>query len=89
MNRCLGILVLVLLSQPVAAQVIVRETVSNESGRPLEQSQVTLDPQGANRQMRTNAEGQFSSSAFRRVSTWSVCSAWDSLPRLGRWTSPT
>ena len=60
MNRSLGILVLVLLSQPVAAQVIVRGTVSNESGRPLEQSQVTLDPQGANRQVRTNTEGQFS-----------------------------
>ena len=60
MNRSLGTLALVLLSQPVAAQVIVRGTVSNESGRPLEQSQVTLDPQGANRQVRTNAEGQFS-----------------------------
>jgi hypothetical protein len=60
MNRSLGILVLILLSQPVAAQVIVRGTVSNESGRPLEQSQVTLDPQGANRQVRTNTEGQFS-----------------------------
>jgi hypothetical protein len=40
--------------------VTVRGTVTNESGRPLEQAQVTLDPQGANRQVRTDAEGRYS-----------------------------
>ena len=38
----------------------VRGTVTNESGRPLEQAQVTLDPQGAARQVRTDREGRFS-----------------------------
>lgn len=38
----------------------VRGTVTNESGRPLEQAQVTLDPQGASRQVRTDRDGRFS-----------------------------
>ena len=38
----------------------VRGTVTNESGRPLEQAQVTLDPQGANRQVRTDRDGRYS-----------------------------
>ena len=37
----------------------VRGTVTNESGRPLEQAQVTLDPQGANRQVRTDRDGRY------------------------------
>jgi carboxypeptidase family protein len=59
MNRSLVLLALLALSQPLGAQVTVNGTVSNESGRPLEQSQVTLDPQGANRQLRTDREGRF------------------------------
>lgn len=38
----------------------VRGRVTNEAGRGLEQAQVTLDPQGANRQVRTDREGRFS-----------------------------
>ena len=38
----------------------VRGIVTNEAARPLEQAQVTLDPQGANRQVRTDREGRFS-----------------------------
>jgi hypothetical protein len=38
----------------------VRGTVTNESGRPLEQAQVTLDPQGASRHVRTDRDGRFS-----------------------------
>jgi hypothetical protein len=60
MNRLAGIVALALLAPPVAAQVVVQGTVSNESGRPLEQALVTLDPQGASRQVRTNADGSFS-----------------------------
>jgi hypothetical protein len=45
----------------VGAQGIatVRGTVTNEAGRPLEQAQVTIDPQGATRQVRTDREGRF------------------------------
>lgn len=39
--------------------VTVRGTVFNEAGRPLEHAQVTLDPQGATRQVRTDREGQY------------------------------
>jgi hypothetical protein len=60
MKIALALLTLVTLARSLGAQVIVRGTVSNESGRPLEQSQVTLDPQGANRQVRTDNEGRFS-----------------------------
>ena len=47
---------------PLHAQgvVTVRGTVFNEAGRPLEYAQVTLDPQGATRQVRTDREGQYS-----------------------------
>ncbi len=38
----------------------VRGTVSNEAGRPLEQAQVTLDPAGASRAVRTDREGRYS-----------------------------
>jgi hypothetical protein len=38
----------------------VRGTVTNEAGRPIEHAQVTLDPQGATRQLRTDREGRFS-----------------------------
>jgi hypothetical protein len=41
------------------ALATVRGTVTNESGRPLEQAQVTLDPQSVNRQVRTDREGRF------------------------------
>ena len=53
---------LCLLGGPLGAQGIatVRGTVTNEAGRPLEQAQVTLDPQGPSRQVRTNRDGQFS-----------------------------
>jgi len=58
------ILVAMLCAPPcaLAAQgvVTVRGTVTNEAGRPLEQAQVTLDPQSANRQIRTDQEGRFS-----------------------------
>jgi hypothetical protein len=49
-------------SSALKAQTVfsVRGTVSNESGRSLEQAQVTLDPQGANRQVRTDRDGRFS-----------------------------
>ena len=40
--------------------VTVRGTVSNEAGRPLEYAQVTLDPQGATRQVRADRDGRFS-----------------------------
>jgi hypothetical protein len=40
--------------------VTVRGTVTNEAGRPLEYAQVTLDPQGATRQVRTDRDGRFS-----------------------------
>ena len=59
MRRAITALVLILCVRSLGAQVTVRGTVSNESGRPLEQSQVTLDPQGANRQVRTDSEGRF------------------------------
>jgi hypothetical protein len=51
-----------LMVQPLPGQGVatVRGTVSNEAGRPLEHAQVTLDPQGANRQVRTDRDGRFS-----------------------------
>lgn len=45
---------------PAQGLVTVRGTVTNESGRTLEQAQVTLDPQSANRQVRTDRDGRFS-----------------------------
>ena len=49
------------VGRPLAGQGIatLRGTVTNESGRPLEYAQVTLDPQGATRQLRTDREGRF------------------------------
>ena len=53
---------LCMLSSLAGAQGLatIRGTVTNEAGRPLEQAQVTLDPQGSNRQVRTDAEGRYS-----------------------------
>ena len=50
------------LAGPLDAQGVasVRGIVTNESARPLEQALVTLDPQGVNRQVRTDREGRFS-----------------------------
>lgn len=58
----LALLVWCSLSRPLEGQgiVTVRGTVTNESARPLEQALVTLDPQGVNRQVRTDREGRFS-----------------------------
>jgi hypothetical protein len=49
------------VGRPLAGQGIatLRGTVTNESGRPLEYAQVTLDPEGATRQLRTDREGRF------------------------------
>ena len=65
MSRILRVvaLSLVLLDARVASGQglsTVRGTVTNEAARPLEQALVTLDPQGANRQVRTDREGRFS-----------------------------
>jgi hypothetical protein len=51
-----------LATQSVEGQGVatVRGTVTNEAGRPIEYAQVTLDPQGATRQLRTDREGRFS-----------------------------
>ena len=59
---CRALIVGVLAYQPVEGQGVasVRGTVTNEAGRPIEHAQVTLDPQGANRQLRTDREGRFS-----------------------------
>ena len=54
---------LVLVSGRVASGQGVstlRGTVTNEAARPLEQALVSLDPEGANRQVRTDREGRFS-----------------------------
>ena len=53
---------LCVFSSTLGAQTVfsVRGTVTNEAGRPLEQAQVTLDPQGANRQVRTDRDGRYS-----------------------------
>ena len=56
----LAILLFALPSALSAQTFSVRGTVTNESGRPLEQAQVTLDPQGANRQVRTDRDGRYS-----------------------------
>lgn len=40
--------------------VTVRGTVTNEAGRPLEYAQVTLDPDGGPRQVRTDRDGRYS-----------------------------
>jgi hypothetical protein len=52
------------LVAPLAVQaqgvVTVRGTVTNEAARPLEQALVTLDAEGASRQVRTDREGRFS-----------------------------
>jgi hypothetical protein len=49
-------------AQGVGAQGLatLRGAVTNEAGRPLEQAQVTLDPQGSNRQVRTDRDGRYS-----------------------------
>lgn len=46
-----------LLAQGVST---IRGIVTNEAARPLEQALVTLDPQGARRQVRTDRDGRFS-----------------------------
>ena len=63
----LALILGVLLSHSIEGQGVatVRGTVSNEAGRPMEYAQVTLDPQGATRQLRTDREGRF---AFLGVS---------------------
>ena len=67
MNRilctaCFGLLLSPLFANTLDAQGVstVRGTVTNEAARPLEQALVTLDPQSANRQVRTDREGRFS-----------------------------
>ena len=57
----LALLACAVLARPAAGQTIaaVRGTVTNETGRPIEYAQVTLDPQGATRQMRTDRDGRF------------------------------
>jgi hypothetical protein len=62
MKRILLAIGLVALARPVGAQGLatIGGTVTNEAGRPLEQAQVTLDPQGSNRQVRTDREGRYS-----------------------------
>lgn len=62
MTRNVLVLALVAFAGTAGAQGLatVRGTVSNEAGRPLEQAQVTLDPEGANRQVRTDREGRYS-----------------------------
>ncbi|HEX6314421.1 MAG TPA: carboxypeptidase-like regulatory domain-containing protein [Gemmatimonadaceae bacterium] len=60
---CLGLVgILAVTPLIVPAQVLstVRGTVTNEAARTLEQARVTLDPDGANRQVRTDREGRFS-----------------------------
>ena len=54
-----ALLLLLVIPVTLRAQVTVRGTVTNESGRPLEQAQVTLDPDGATRQVRADREGRF------------------------------
>lgn len=54
---CLAALPSLMNAQGVAT---VRGTVMNESGRPLEQALVTLDPGASSRQVRTDREGRFS-----------------------------
>jgi hypothetical protein len=58
----LALIVGALGAVPLHAQgvVSVRGTVTNEAGRPLEHAQVTLDPQGPTRQVRTDRNGRFS-----------------------------
>lgn len=55
-------LIVVAIARPVEGQRIatLSGTVTNEAWRPLEQALVTLDPQGANRQARTDRQGRFS-----------------------------
>jgi hypothetical protein len=57
-----GIMLVAMIASALHAQGLasVRGTVTNEAGRPLEYAQVILDPQGANRQLRTDREGRFS-----------------------------
>lgn len=59
---CRALILGSLASQSMAGQGVasVRGTVTNEAGRSIEHAQVTLDPQGANRQLRTDREGRFS-----------------------------
>jgi hypothetical protein len=61
-GRALRLAIALVLPLTVRAQglVTVRGMVSNEAGRPLEYAQVTLDPQGATRQVRTDREGRYS-----------------------------
>jgi hypothetical protein len=53
---------LVALSASLRAQTVgtISGSVVNESGYALEHAQVTLDPAGANRQVRTDRDGRFS-----------------------------
>jgi len=62
--RCalyVALLACAVLARPVAGQTIaaVRGTVTNETGRPIEYAQVTLDPQGATKQVRTDRDARF------------------------------
>ena len=55
-------LALVLLTSTARAQdsaATIRGVVRNETGRPVEYALVTLDPDGANRQSRTDRDGRF------------------------------
>lgn len=59
----LAMFLLALLPVPAFAQDsvgTVRGIVRNETGRPIEYAQVTLDPAGANRQARSDRDGRFS-----------------------------
>jgi hypothetical protein len=55
-----GILAAAPLTAGAQGLATVRGTVTNEAARPLEHALVTLDPDGANRQVRTDREGRFS-----------------------------
>lgn len=61
--RCLKLLLLAGTLTPgvvfTQAPASLRGTVRNETGRPIEFALVTLDPSGANRQTRTDRDGQF------------------------------
>jgi len=58
----LSVLAIATLAVPLSAQgpTTVNGTVLNESARPIEHAQVTLDPAGASRQVRTDRDGRFS-----------------------------
>src|SRR5687768_3280208 len=57
-----GLILAVLPSIAIAQDSVgtVRGVVRNETGRPVEYALVSLDPAGANRQVRTDRDGRFS-----------------------------